>query len=142
LIRAACRHGIELAFVDKGIQKMLRHAANKNEIAHLIFDVAVREGHSNWLPFGSTKININPGPAILALRYQILVLLVSAYHGDDGRSHIIIHPEIIFGDKNRPENPEDLCRTWAGKLYADLLIHPEQWWGWGVSDLAAVRTPK
>jgi KDO2-lipid IV(A) lauroyltransferase len=142
LIRQARRHNIELAFVDKGVQKLMRHAANKNEVAYLTFDVAVREGHSNWLPFGGTKININPGPAILALRYQIPVLFVSAYHGDDGLSHVIIHPEIIFGEKKSPENSNDLCRVWAEKLYSDILAHPEQWWGWGVSDLPCVRLRK
>ena len=142
LVHHAQRHGVELAFVDKGVQKLIRQASRQNEIAYLTFDVAVRKGHANWLPFGSTKININPGPAILALRYQIPVLFVSSHHGDDGRSHVIIHPEIIFGDKSRPKNPDDICRSWAEQLYADILLHPAQWWGWGVSDLPRVRIPK
>ena len=138
LIRHAQRHGIELAFVDKGVQKLMRHASRQNEVAYLTFDVAVRRKHANWLPFGSTKININPGPAILALRYQIPVLFVSTFHGDDGRSHVIIHPEV----EQQAESPDQLCRLWADKLYADILLHPEQWWGWGVSDLPCVRVHK
>jgi Kdo2-lipid IVA lauroyltransferase/acyltransferase len=138
MTRHAHRHGIELAFVDKGVQKMVRRASRENEIAYLTFDVAVRKKHANWVPFGRTKININPGPAILALRYQIPVLFVSSHQGDDGRSHVIIHPEV----GPQPENPDSLCRLWAEKLYADILLHPEQWWGWGVSDLPCVRIQK
>jgi Kdo2-lipid IVA lauroyltransferase/acyltransferase len=137
LVRHAARYGIQLAFVDRGIPRMIRRAARDNEVVYLTFDVAVRSRHSNWLPFGATKININPGPAILALRYGIPVLYGTTFHGDPNRSHIILHPEMV-PDREK-KDPNNMCRAWVERLHSEIVLHPEQWWGWGFSDLPCVR---
>jgi len=138
LEQSARRCGIALSFVDRGVPKAMQHASTHNEIVYLTFDVSVRKHRPNWLPFGSTKININPGPAILALRHQMPAHFVSSFHGDPERSHAIIHPETLSENKNNPEHPNSLCRPWVDKLYSDVLVHPEQWWGMGFSDLPRV----
>jgi lauroyl/myristoyl acyltransferase len=137
----ARRYGIDLTFVDKGVPGLMRRAAQQNEIVYLTFDVAVRKGHANWVPFGHTKININAGPAILALRNQMPVLYVSSFHGPE-HSHLIIHPELTAPLAQNLQGADQLCRILAEKFNADLVRHPEQWWGWGVSDLPRVRVRK
>jgi KDO2-lipid IV(A) lauroyltransferase len=137
--KAFARYGIKLTFVDKGIPQMMSQAAKNNEIVYLTFDVAVRKRHTNWLPFGSTRININPGPAILALRYGMPALYASTCHCDAHRSHVLIHPEIAPGPAGRKPDARDLCLAWTERFYAEVLLHPEQWWGWGFSDLPRVR---
>jgi KDO2-lipid IV(A) lauroyltransferase len=132
-------HGISLAFVDRSVPAMMRQASRQNEIVFLTFDISVRRHHPNWLPFGRTKININPGPAILARRHHIPAHFVSISHGDARRSHAIIHPEASAGSNDQPARSNDLCRAWVDQLYSDILIFPEQWWGWGFSDLPYVR---
>ena len=139
LQRRASRYGIRLAFVDKGIPKMMHRAAQNNEIVYLTFDVAVRRRHGSWFPFGATRININAGPAILVLRYRMPVHYGTTYHCDDGRSRIVIHPEIISRFEGKEVLPGDLCRAWVDRLHSEILVHPEQWWGWGFSDLPLIR---
>jgi|GEM_PF-4281755 len=141
LARAAGRYGVGMTFVDKGVPGLVRRAAQQNEIVYLTFDVAVRKGHANWVPFGHTKINISAGPAILALRNQMPVLYVSSYHGPD-QSHLVIHPELTAAMAQNLQGADQLCRVLAEKFYADLVQRPEQWWGWGVSDLPRVRVRK
>lgn len=141
LIGHAARYGIGLTFVDKGVPGLIRRASQQNEAVYLTFDVAVRKGHANWVPFGHTKININAGPAILALRHQMPVLFISSYHGPE-QSHVTIHPELQSDVKNNLESADQLCRILAQKFYSDLLLYPEQWWGWGVSDLPRIRVRK
>ncbi len=142
LKQIAAKHGMTLAFVDKGVPQLIRHAARNNEVVYLTFDVAVRKRHTNWLPFGSTKININPGPATLAMRNKIPAHYVSSYYRDEKQTHAIIHPETMAEGKISRKNSNDLSRQWVEKLYADILRHPEQWWGWGFSDLPRVRVQK
>ena len=138
LRRSAARYGIQLTFVDKGVPRMMQRAAEKNEIVYLTFDVAVRQHHSNWQRFGATKININPGPAILALRCRIPVIYASTFHGDPQRSHVTLHPP-TFSDAAAGMRANDLCQSWVERLHSEILQHPEQWWGWGFSDLPRVR---
>jgi lauroyl/myristoyl acyltransferase len=142
LKQQAARHGMTLVFVDKGVPQLIRRAARNNEVVYLTFDVAVLKHHTNWLPFGSTKININPGPATLALRNKIPVHYVSSCHRDEKQTQATIHPETAISGKNSRKDSNDLSRQWAEKLYADIMRHPEQWWGWGFSDLPCGRTHK
>jgi len=138
LKRSAARYGIKLTFVDKGVPKMMMKAAEKNEVVYLTFDVAVRQHHSNWQRFGATRININPGPAILALRCRMPVLYASTFHGDPHRSHLTLHSP-FYPDAAPGTEPNDLCRAWVDQLHSEIVQHPEQWWGWGFSDLPRAR---
>lgn len=113
----------------------MREVFQQNEIFYLTFDLIARKGYFNWLPFGRAGINIDPGPAILALRYQMMVLPIVTYHSDADHSHVIIHPEMSLENETGRLRPNELCECWLGLLHEQIKRHPEQWWAWGFADL-------
>ena len=131
------RFGVRLAFVGRDALSAVKHAAAKNEIIYLTFDVTLRPKHFANYDFGSAQMPIDAGPAITAARQLMPVLQVECAHLDETKRKISIYAptELELNPQSQP--PEALCQLWMQRLEAEVLAHPEQWWPWGYVDLSS-----
>lgn len=138
--RFAARFNVSLTFVGQGAQAEAREIFRHNQVLYLSFDVTVRPSRSRWMAVGPAEIQIDPGPAIMAMRYRVPVLQITTTHVNPNRSIVKIHPETII-PKGKIDRADAICRGWLETLTTDILAHPEQWWAWNYSTLRPAVTP-
>jgi KDO2-lipid IV(A) lauroyltransferase len=123
-------HGIH---IGEGGSSIAADTFNRNEIFTLAFDVTSpgREEKSLRLPIGGATINIDLGPASMALKYKPAVLRLSIRSVGNGRSQITIKPSASGGESAGTQvSPVELTRSWMDGLREELRESPEQWWHW------------
>lgn len=135
LLQLTDRFGARVAFVGRDALRAMRRAAECNEIIYLTFDVTVQSKRAAPIPFGGGALEIDSGPAILAVRNAMPVLQAAASHGPDGRNLVTFYPP--EPDELAPEtsSPDALCRRWMHRLEGEIQARPAEWWPWGYVDL-------
>jgi Kdo2-lipid IVA lauroyltransferase/acyltransferase len=136
LLRIAEKFGVKIAFVGESAHAAVRNAVQQNEVVYLSYDVAVRLKHSVPVRFGEGTLMMDPGPAVLALRYKMPVVQVACTQVANRRLQVKFYPAddptLIEGE----EKPLQLCTRWLARLENELRENPEQWWAWGYVTLA------
>lgn len=139
------RFGVKLAFVGRDAVHAMRHAVANNEIIYLTFDVTVRPKHFSNYAFGRACLQVDSGPAVMAVRNLMPLLQAECSHLDHTRRQISIHAPTEMELNPQAQPPEALCELWVQRLAAEVAAHPEQWWAWGYVDLlelfAATKAP-
>jgi len=131
LLHRARRVGIELKVVDKGALEAILRVSRENRILYVTFDVPNAPREKDWIDFGPTRINVNPGPAILAARQRMPVLYAQCEQLHPSGSRVRFVP----ADPTTVTRPGQMRAEWASHLHRKLLSMPEQWWAWGFVDL-------
>lgn len=139
LLEWSSRYGVKIAFVGRDAYKAARQAIERNEILYLTFDVAVRAHRAQYFPFGDAWLQVDPGPAIMAVRNSMPTVQAACTHIGNGLNHASIY-EPTPGEL-APETmvSSELCRLWMERLEKEVHAHPEQWWPWGYVDLLDQR---
>jgi Kdo2-lipid IVA lauroyltransferase/acyltransferase len=136
LLRIAEKFGVKIAFVGDSAHAAVRHAVQQNEVVYLSYDVAVRLKHSIAMRFGAGTLMMDPGPAVLALRYKMPVVQVACTQVANRRLQVKFYPAddptLVEGE----EKPLQLCTRWLARLEDELRDNPEQWWAWGYVTLS------
>ena len=131
LLRLAGRYGIRVAFVGKSAYRAALEAVEKNEVLYLTFDVSVRPNRNERCRFGAGTLDIDPGPAQLALRQNMTVLQAACAH-QGARDHVItFYPP----DEIATATPSVLCQRWLDRVADEVRQRPSQWWSWGYVDV-------
>jgi len=138
LVRRARARGIRLSMIDQGAAEEFRSCSRDNEVFYLTFDLAVRPQSAALFPFGPMRLPVERGPAILALRLGMPIILVESIHLPRGRSLIRLLPPLDVSSLG-PHRVDALCRLWTERLEARVLARPEQWWPWGFAEFATKR---
>jgi len=131
LVQKARRVGIELNVVDRGAREAIVRASRSNGVFYLTIDVATRERERDWIDFGPALVNVNPGPAILAVRERMPVFYALCEQQSPRGSRIRIVPAAA-GPSLRPSQMRE---EWASLLLKEVRRRPEQWWAWGFVEL-------
>lgn len=136
LLRIAGKFGVKIAFVGGSAHAAVRHAVQHNEVVYLSYDVAVRLKHSVPMRFGAGTLMMDPGPAVLALRYKMPVVQVACTQVANRRLQVKFYPAddptLVEGD----DKPLQLCTRWLARLEDELRENPDQWWAWGYVTLS------
>ncbi len=152
---AAVSFPIPIASVDRHLQQIgaryrvsvgrsgpdsgpfVRRALAENRVVYVLFDASVRPGMKVGMPFGDTRIGIDPGPARLALLYDAPILMVTCEGRSPTRSRVTISPALPVSRSRRTRDGADaLMTTWLSWLHAEVARRPEQWFTWAHTRLA------
>jgi lauroyl/myristoyl acyltransferase len=132
LVDRAGRRGIGLSVIGRDATDSLRTASRENAVFYASFDVAVRPESAARFPLAGALLPVERGPAIMARRLRMPVLWVSCEHVADGSL-------VTIGEPLDPTtlDADALCARWTSELERTLRERPEQWWGWGFTELDA-----
>jgi KDO2-lipid IV(A) lauroyltransferase len=120
------RYHLSITSVGRGAPAAARQAFKKNEVFVALTDVSLRPMHGQWLRLGAAAINVDTGPAKLALLTGAPLLHLSNHREPDSRFAVSISPEIDRGSIGN--DPACLAQFWLNELHKELLLWPEQWW--------------
>lgn len=127
------RFGFKIAWLGQRADIAARESFLENTILYIKIDMLVRQERTLWLSLGPVRMEIDPGPAILALISRAPVLHATTVDGSPGRSVVNLRPSPGLPEGCR--NLEAVCQNWFNVLAEDLQRHPEQWWGWTYTTL-------
>jgi KDO2-lipid IV(A) lauroyltransferase len=135
LLKFAERYHIRVAFVGRDASLAIRNAIRRNEVVYLSFDVSMHARRKERFPFGAASVEIDPSPALLAVRSGMPTLQAACVQIENGRSRITFYPP--DADELAPPNRNavEICRLWTRRLEAEVKQHPAQWWPWGYMKL-------
>ncbi len=132
------RYHIRTTYVGEGGQKAAEEAFRNNEVFSIQFDISVpgRALHSAWMTFGNAMMLVDTGPAMLAIRNRIPIILCTTYRTEEHRHRIILEPFTL----NYPPSPTEqdavaLTQEWIDLLDKEIHKHPDQWWQWTTTEL-------
>jgi KDO2-lipid IV(A) lauroyltransferase len=120
------KYDLNVTHVGKGAPAAAVQTFKRNEVFLVLADVSLRPGHGAWFRLGQTAINVDTGPARLALLTNTTILTLSSRRKSDGRYVVSISPEIDRGEF--AESPTALTQYWMDVLYREILETPDQWW--------------
>lgn len=127
------RYGIKLCFLEGGAGLAVRRALERNEVVYLSFDVGMRRKQSVLLPFGHAGMEIDCGPAVLALRQRSPVVQAACVLLKNGRSQLCF--QNVFDGEDETASAESLCTRWLDVFYTELCERPGQWWLWSFTKI-------
>jgi KDO2-lipid IV(A) lauroyltransferase len=138
LQRLRKRFDIRVSFVGCGSSETAAAAFARNEVFATLIDVSVPNRKSTGLAFGAATMQVDLGPARLALRHRVPVLMA------------LSHPEPKLGcacvrlfrlPKLRDnDTPESVTLTWLHHLHERVFLHPEHWSPLGFVPLSASQS--
>jgi len=135
--RMFARGHVRRALLGAGLPQQFSQALARNGLFAMFIDFPVVGKHNEWLPFGRSRMKVNLGPAVLALRHQVPVLNVTCIR-TNGNSHLLtIHPPLTVPASGR-DAAQRLLADALGDFFPVLEKHPEQWWSWDWAQIAAV----
>ncbi|MDB6123051.1 MAG: Lipid biosynthesis acyltransferase [Pedosphaera sp.] len=119
--------GAKVAFVGQDAYSSAKETFRNNGIFYLNIDVPVRTKHCQWFPFGNAAIQIDPGPAIMALRHRVPVIFAHNLLSETGANITLLPAANAAESATRPA-PESLLQNWLEMFYEVVRQHPAQWW--------------
>jgi lauroyl/myristoyl acyltransferase len=130
------RFGLKTIHLGQGGARRAAEAFERNEIFATLIDLCNRPGHGIEVPFGPASLTVDIGPARLALKHQVPVLLAVSHSLGLDRAHLRLVPAAQSSDlTGHGAAPEELMRLWIGQLFQEVANCPEQWWTWSFTRL-------
>ncbi len=140
LLESAAKVGLKIAFVGGDASLAIRRAQERNEIIFLTFDVVVSEKRKRTYSFGGAALEVDAGPAILAIRQNMPSVQARCYQQPDGTNKISFYAPTEMELSPEGQQPKDFCSLWVGRLETEIRAQPEQWWPWGYAELVEPTT--
>jgi len=132
------RFGLKTIHLGRGGARHAAEAFERNEIFATLIDLCNRPGHGIEVPFGPTSLTVDIGPAQLALKHDVPVLLAISRSLGLDRAQMRLVSAVRSADlAGRTPAPEELMRLWIEQLFQEIVQCPEQWWTWSFTRLAA-----
>lgn len=130
------RFGLKTIHLGQGGARHAAEAFERNEIFATLIDLSNRPGHGIEVPFGPTGLTVDVGPARLALKHQVPVLLAVSRNLGLDRAQVRLVPAAQSSDlTGRLPAPEELTRLWIAQMFQEVVNCPEQWWTWSFTRL-------
>jgi KDO2-lipid IV(A) lauroyltransferase len=130
------RFGLKTIHLGQGGSRLAAEAFERNEIFATLIDLCNRPRHGIEVPFGPASLTVDIGPARLALKHQVPVLLAVSHGLGLDRAQVRLVPAAQFSDlASRAPAPEELMRLWIAQLFQEVANCPEQWWTWSFTRL-------
>lgn len=123
------KYELAITNVGRGAPAAALQAFKRNGIFLVLTDVSLRPSRGKWLQLGNTAINVDTGPARLALMTDAPILHLSNYRKSNSHFVISLSPGMSRETISRNLHPEEyLAQSWLNILYEELMVRPEQWW--------------
>jgi lauroyl/myristoyl acyltransferase len=128
--RLARRLGVDLIRQGYDAIPAIRQALRANCVLCIGFDVPIRKGTSARYRFGPTTIRLDHGPAVLALRHRVPILLGMIPAGPTAhfRGEIEAAASAELGPAAR--SADELMQAWCDQAHEHVMRRPEQWLRW------------
>ncbi len=135
------RGRVQRALLGERLPQRLAEALGRNGLFAMFIDFPVAKKHNQMSRFGAAQMNVNLGPAILALRYGAPVLSVSCLRVGVNRHRLIIKPPLTLPDHFEDTTSRAAClmQQALNEIEVDLRAHPDQWWPWDWAELEPVN---
>jgi KDO2-lipid IV(A) lauroyltransferase len=134
--RMFSRGHVRRALLGDRLPQRMNETLARNGLFAMFIDFPVARKHNQIVVFGNARMNVNLGPAILALRSQSPVLPVTCIRVGNNQHHLTIHPPLEIPDPTDESAPATLMHRALECLWPDLKRHPEQWWPWDWAQLS------
>lgn len=135
LLRFAAQFNLRIAFVGKDASLAIRNAIRRNEVVYLSFDVSMQLRRKEIIPFGGAFLEIDPGPALLAVRSDMPVLQAACLQTEMRKSRITFYAPEEQELCPQTSDGAEICRRWTQRLEQEVKQNPAQWWPWGYMPL-------
>ena len=132
------RYRIRTTYVGEGGREAAEEAFRHNEVFSILFDISVpgRQSHSAWIKFGNAMMLVDIGPAMLAIRNRVPIILCTTHRTDAYRHQIGLEPFLPnYPSSATEEDAVALTQEWINLLVKEIHEYPEQWWQWGNIEL-------
>lgn len=135
--RMFARGHVRRALLGDRLPQRVAETLSRNGLFAMFIDFPVGRKHNQSVAFGAARMNVNLGPAILALRHRVPVLPVTCIRAGPKLHRLVVHPplEIPAGSINTAA--AQLLQSALARLLPDLREHPEQWWPWDWAPISA-----
>jgi lauroyl/myristoyl acyltransferase len=133
------RGGAKRALLGDRLPIRLAETLARNGLFGMFIDFPVPRKHNQFLPFGNAHMEINLGPAILALRHRCPVLCVTTVRVGDNRHRAMIHPPIELPPGAEETAAVALLEKALQPLWSDVVAKPEQWWPWDWAEIVPAQ---
>jgi lauroyl/myristoyl acyltransferase len=133
--RRARDYHLRFAIVGQGAAREIRAALQDRAVLCVLGDAVAPDSGGTWFPFGPAWLRMNRGPAILAARYQAVVLHAASRFRADGGLQLAIRPFLEDPPGSVRLHPDELCRRWLGELAREVQDCPAQWFLWRQQEL-------
>jgi len=139
------RGGVQRSLLGEGLPRQLAEALKRNAVFAMFVDFPVVTKHNHRFRLGQADLNVNLGPALLAVRHGAPVLTVTCIRCGLGTHRLRIHPPLNLpqGQDGLRSRSIELMRTAIQEFEQVFMEHPEQWWPWDWADISPREfTPK
>jgi len=140
LVQRMCeRAGVGRALLGERLPARLAETLAANGVFGMFIDFPVGRKRLVAVPFGKARIELSPGPAVLALRQGAPVLTASCRRVGANRHRVRIDPPLEPPEGAAEGRARELLARAIGRLAVDLASAPEQWWPWDFAPLHPQR---
>jgi len=128
---------VERVLLGDDLPAKMRRVLARNGFFGMFVDFPVEEKHNVAVPFGGCFMEAHVGPALLALRHRVPVLMVTSHRCGENRHRLEITRLPLPAPELRLQKAaEELLRSALGQMLNSVRHHPDQWWPWDVVRLS------
>jgi len=131
------RGRVHRALLGDNLPRSAAEVLDRNGCFAMFIDFPVVRKHNQQVAFGSAYMNVNLGPALLALRHEASVLCVDCLRTGENRHRLVIHPPLGRASGDRRDAALQMMEASLQSLVRSLGAHPDQWWPWDWADITA-----
>jgi len=123
--------GIDRRPVGHGRSAAAKDLLNRKGLILTFCDVTTVPRNNAWVPFGQTETLINLGPALLGLRNEAPLFVLTSRVLSGGRTEVRVHPSLLVARTGDllSDAFDASCQAMA-MISAEVQNYPEQWWQW------------
>ena len=129
------RGRVQRALLGENLPRRAAETLDRNGCFAMFIDFPVVQKHNRRVALGSATMNVNLGPALLALRHDAPVLCVDCVRTGENRHRLVIHPPLDRPAGDRQEAAAGMIAAAVESLAKGLRVLPEQWWPWDWADI-------
>jgi len=130
--RRFCRTiGIDRRPVGRGHSIATKDLLNRQGLVVTFCDVTTVPRNNAWVPFGQTETLVNLGPALLGLRNNVPLFVLTSRSLPTGRAAVRVHPLLTVTRTSDLLSDAFDASCEAMAIISEAVRNcPEQWWQW------------
>ncbi|MGC4015532.1 MAG: hypothetical protein QM755_13590 [Luteolibacter sp.] len=128
---------VERVLLGEELPRKMSSVLSRNGFFAMFIDFPVEEKHNVAFPFGGCLMDAHIGPALLALRHRVPVLMATTYRTGENRHRLeITRLPLPSPELRLQKGAEELLRSALDEMLKSVRRHPAQWWPWDVVRLS------
>lgn len=133
------RVNVERVLLGEDLPAKMARVLARNGFFAMFIDFPVEEKHNVSVPFGRRMMEAHIGPALLALRHRVPVLMVTTWRTGQNRHRLeVTRLPLPSPELRLRAAAEELLRSAMEQMLNSVRRHPDQWWPWDVVRLSSL----